>query len=80
MNQILLGWCQPVGGMSVYSTPSVNLDADDNKPIIVVSSNLDSRALFHDLTIGASKDISGLVTVLAIAEALSRVRVDISKT
>ncbi|CEI91268.1 hypothetical protein RMCBS344292_05565 [Rhizopus microsporus] len=66
------GWCQPVGGMSVYSTPSVNLDADDNKPIIVVSSNLDSRALFHDLTIGASKDISGLVTVLAIAEALSR--------
>ncbi|KAG0742219.1 hypothetical protein G6F57_010744 [Rhizopus arrhizus] len=66
------GWCQPVGGFSVYSTSSLDITADDNKPIIVVSANLDSRALFHDLVIGSTKDISGLVTVLAIADALSR--------
>lgn len=67
------GWCQPVGGFSVYSTSSLDIAADDNKPIIVISANLDSRALFHDLVIGSTKDISGLVTVLAIADALSRV-------
>ncbi|KAI9281897.1 glycosyltransferase family 20-domain-containing protein [Sporodiniella umbellata] len=44
----------------------------DNKPIILVSANLDSRALFHDLVVGSTKDVSGVVAVLAIAEALSR--------
>jgi nicastrin len=67
------GWCQVVGGLSVYSSPSLNIDYNDNKPIIVVSSNIDGRSLFHDLTVGSSKDVSGLVTVLAIADALSNV-------
>ncbi|KAI7901564.1 Nicastrin-domain-containing protein [Cokeromyces recurvatus] len=65
-------WCQVVGGLSVFSSPSLDIQHDDDKPIIVVSAGIDSRSLFHDLTIGVSNDISGLVTVLAIAEALSR--------
>lgn len=65
------GWCQVVGGMSVFSSPSLNIDYNDNKPIIVVSSNIDGRSLFHDLTIGSSKDMSGMIAVLAIADALS---------
>lgn len=68
------GWCQVVGGMSVYSSPSLNIEPEDKKPIIIVSSNIDSRSLFHDLTVGSSKDVSGLVTVLAIADALKKVR------
>lgn len=67
------GWCQVVGGMSVYSTPSLDVSADDKKPIVVVSTSMDSRSLFHDLTVGASSDVSGMVAVLAIADALSRV-------
>lgn len=67
------GWCQVVGGMSVFSSPSLNIDYNDNKPIIVVSSNIDGRSLFHDLTIGSSKDMSGMIAVLAIADALSNV-------
>jgi nicastrin len=67
------GWCQVVGGMSVFSSPSLNIAADDKKPIIVVSASIDSRSMFHDLTIGATKDVSGMITVLAIADALSRV-------
>lgn len=67
------GWCQTVGGFSVFSTASMEMAADDNKPIMVVSANMDSRSLFHDLTVGATQDVSGLVTVLAIAETLSRV-------
>ncbi|KAI8971483.1 Nicastrin-domain-containing protein [Mycotypha africana] len=65
------GWCQVVGGMSVFSSPSLNISAKDKKPIIVVSANMDSRSMFHDLTTGASSSISGLVTVLAIADTLS---------
>jgi hypothetical protein len=72
------GWCQVVGGMSVFSSPSLNIAADDKKPIIVVSANIDSRSMFHDLTVGATKDVSGMVTVLAIADALSRVKFSVS--
>lgn len=67
------GWCQVVGGMSVYSTPSLDISPDDKKPIVIVSASIDSRSLFHDLTVGASSDVSGMITVLAIADALSRV-------
>ena len=68
------GWCQPIGGFSVYSTPSLTIAADDHKPIIVVSASLDSRSLFHDLTVGANQVISGVVTVLGIAEAMNKVK------
>lgn len=67
------GWCQAVGGMSVFSSPSLQMDHEDNKPIIVVSGGIDGRSMFHDLTVSASKDVSGMVTVLAIADALSKV-------
>ncbi|CAO3587679.1 unnamed protein product [Absidia cylindrospora] len=67
------GWCQPVGGLSVFSTPSRNMSVDDGKPIIVLAAGLDSRSLFHDLTKGVDTSISGMVTVLAVADALSRV-------
>ncbi|KAG0303492.1 hypothetical protein BGZ98_006581 [Dissophora globulifera] len=66
------GWCTPVGGASVWSTPSFNISSSDNKPIIVISAAMDSRSLFHDLTLGVESSISGMVTVLAVAEALSR--------
>lgn len=70
---LLKGWCQPVGGLSVYSTPSIDIAQYDQKPIVVVSSAMDSRSLFHDLTLGVHYDLSGMVSVLAIADALSKV-------
>ncbi|OZJ03933.1 hypothetical protein BZG36_03611 [Bifiguratus adelaidae] len=65
------GWCSPNGGLSVYSTPSLDLSANDGKPIIVVSAAMDSRSIFHDLTLGVESSVSGTIAVLAIAEALS---------
>jgi nicastrin len=67
------GWCIPVGGSSVYSTASQNISSTDGKPIIVVSATMDSRSVFHDLTLGVENDISGLVAMLATADALSKV-------
>ncbi|KAF8926196.1 hypothetical protein BGZ58_000101 [Dissophora ornata] len=66
------GWCTPVGGASVWSTPSVNISSTDGKPIVVVSAAMDSRSLFHDLTLGVESSVTGMVTLLAVAEALSR--------
>ncbi|KAG0365842.1 hypothetical protein BGZ54_006151 [Gamsiella multidivaricata] len=66
------GWCTPVGGASVWSTPSANISSTDGKPIVVVSAAMDSRSLFHDLTIGVESSITGMVTLLVVAEALSR--------
>ncbi|KAI8074161.1 Nicastrin-domain-containing protein [Gongronella butleri] len=66
------GWCLPVGGMSVYSTPSSDIQPDDQKPIVVLSAAMDSNSLFRDLTVGVGSSLSGLVTLLAVADALSR--------
>ncbi|KAF9201270.1 hypothetical protein BGZ49_008472 [Haplosporangium sp. Z 27] len=66
------GWCTPVGGASVWSTPSFNISSSDGKPIVVVSAAMDSRSLFHDLTLGVESSIAGMVAMLAVAEALSR--------
>lgn len=58
----------------MYSTASQNMSSTDGKPIIVVSATMDSRSVFHDLTLGVENDISGLVAMLAVADALSKVR------
>ncbi|KAG0232971.1 hypothetical protein BGW42_007784 [Actinomortierella wolfii] len=72
------GWCTPVGGASVWSTPSPNIIATDNKKIIMVTAAMDSRSFFHDLTIGVESSITGMVAVLATAEALSRSPIPLS--
>ncbi|CAG8465640.1 6854_t:CDS:10 [Acaulospora morrowiae] len=65
-------FCSPIGGYSVYSTPSLNMTNDDGKPIVIVAAAMDSRALFHDLILGVDNGISGTIAVLAVADALSR--------
>lgn len=70
---LCLGWCTPVGGASVWSTPSFNMSLTDGKPIVVISAAMDSRSLFHDITLGVESSVAGMVTLLAVAEALSRV-------
>ncbi|CAG8600544.1 20451_t:CDS:10, partial [Dentiscutata erythropus] len=72
-------FCQPVGGQSVYSTPSNSISNDDNKPIIVVAAAMDSRSLFHPLTLGVDNGISSTIAVLAVADAISRSQVTLDK-
>ena len=66
------GFCSPVGGNSVWSTYSTNISANDGKPVIVVAAKMDSAALIHDYAYGAS-ELTGLVAMLGVAEALGRV-------
>ncbi|OAD77687.1 hypothetical protein PHYBLDRAFT_164583 [Phycomyces blakesleeanus NRRL 1555(-)] len=71
------GWCQVVGGTSVFSSPSRQIAADDGKKSIVLTASLDSRSLFHDLTNGVATSLSGLVALLTVAESLSRAPVSL---
>ncbi|KAI8825998.1 Nicastrin-domain-containing protein [Fimicolochytrium jonesii] len=74
--------CRPVGGVSVWaSMPSYINKTDDRRPIIIVSSKMDSRAMINDwglfssspvFSIGAKSSKTGLVTVMAIADAISK--------
>ncbi|TPX33177.1 hypothetical protein SmJEL517_g03817 [Synchytrium microbalum] len=65
-------WCDPIGGLSVWSTLSTNLASNDGKPIIVVASKIDGDAFFHDLAWGVESTLSGMITELAVIDALRR--------
>ena len=65
------GYCSPIGGLSVWSTPSLNMQAQDTKPVILVISRIDANALVHDLAVGASHRATAAV-LLGIADALSK--------
>ncbi|RKO88186.1 Nicastrin-domain-containing protein, partial [Blyttiomyces helicus] len=68
------GWCSPIGGISIWSSYSPNITRNDGKPIIIVAAKLDATAFFHDLAVGASSTLTGIVTSLAVADALAKVR------
>ena len=57
----------------MYATPSLDMSHEDGKPIVVVSTSLDSRGLFHDIVLGVDNGVSGTVALLAVADALSNV-------
>nr|CAG8617409.1 7386_t:CDS:10 [Entrophospora candida] len=67
-----------ISGFSVYSTPSIDMNHNDGKPIVIVSSKMDSKSFFADLTLGVDNGISGTIALLAVADALSRSPITLS--
>ncbi|KMS99114.1 hypothetical protein BVRB_2g047570 [Beta vulgaris subsp. vulgaris] len=68
------GTCLPLGGYSVWSSlpPNSESSADITKPIILAIASMDSASFFRDKSLGADSPLSGLVALLAAADALSR--------
>ncbi|KAJ3280314.1 hypothetical protein HK104_000756, partial [Borealophlyctis nickersoniae] len=66
------GWCLPIGGLSTWSTFSENITRDDGKPILLVSSKIDSTSFIRDYALGASSSLTGVVAALGVADALSK--------
>lgn len=56
----------------MYSTPS-KIKSDDKKDIILLTAAVNGRSMFHDLTVGADHAMSGVVALLAAADALKKV-------
>lgn len=67
------GTCLPLGGYSVWSAlpPINNLSSKPSKPIILTVASMDSASFFRDRSLGADSPISGLIALLAAADALS---------
>jgi hypothetical protein len=58
----------------VWSTFSYSISKESSKPLIVISSKMDSLSLIHDFSFGAAKR-TGAVVLLSIVEALTKVRI-----
>ncbi|KAK2999969.1 hypothetical protein RJ639_024427 [Escallonia herrerae] len=67
--------CLPLGGYSVWSAlPPINiLSPESSKPIILAIASMDSASFFRDKSLGADSPISGLISLMAAVDALSRV-------
>jgi hypothetical protein len=65
-------WCDPVGGYSVYSSPTPNSDFEGKETVILATAT-NARSFFHDSGALVESSLSGLVGVLAVADALSHV-------
>ncbi|KAL6064703.1 Nicastrin [Balamuthia mandrillaris] len=64
-------YCDPMGGQSVWATLEQNGHVDPQKPILLVMAQLDSTAMFHDLSIGAESHSSAIATLLTALDALA---------
>ncbi|XP_049379425.1 nicastrin [Solanum stenotomum] len=67
--------CLPLGGYSVWSAlpPIIASSSKKAKPMILTVASMDAASLFRDASIGADSPISGLISLLAVVDALSRV-------
>ncbi|ESR45971.1 hypothetical protein CICLE_v10000514mg [Citrus x clementina] len=72
---LVMQTCLPLGGYSVWSSlPPINMSLSyQSKPIILLVASMDSASFFRDKSLGADSPISGLLSLLAAVDALSRV-------
>ncbi|KAJ9564606.1 hypothetical protein OSB04_000572 [Centaurea solstitialis] len=69
------GSCLPLGGYSVWSAlPTTNVSASSSeKPVVLTVASMDSASFFRDKSLGADSPISGMISLLAAVDALSRI-------
>ena len=80
------GTCLPIGGFSVWSlnnaamldSPSSPATPGQRGRVVMVTANLDSSALFHDLAVGFAAEASALVALIAAADALRAFRANMA--
>ena len=66
------GFCEPLGGQSVIGSLSGRSSFDPSKPILLITTRIDSFALFQELAYGADSALSGLITSLSALDTLVR--------
>ncbi|XP_077241148.1 Zn-dependent exopeptidases superfamily protein [Tasmannia lanceolata] len=67
--------CLPLGGYSVWSSlPPINVSSvKPPKPILLTVASQDSASFFRDKSLGADSPLSGMISLLAAVDALSRI-------
>ena len=66
--------CLPLGGYSAFAAAPLPAPPPGAAPprLLLVTAALDSAALFHERAVGADASLSGLVVMLAAADAMNR--------
>ncbi|XP_013790954.1 nicastrin-like, partial [Limulus polyphemus] len=74
-------YCDPLSGRNVVMTlfPSNKSSPLTERSVIVVGARIDAFSLFDNAAPGADSAVSGLVTLMATANALALLRKDITK-
>ncbi|KAK1439308.1 hypothetical protein QVD17_05124 [Tagetes erecta] len=69
------GTCLPLGGYSVWSAlPAENISSSGSKKSIILTvATMDSASFFRDKSLGAESSLSGMISLLAAVDALSRI-------
>eukprot|EP01083_Nonionella_stella_P075990 206857_1 len=62
--------CLPLGDYSVWATYNSSLPASPDTLLSVVSTRIDTAALFHNDAVGANSALSGLIAMMAAAHTL----------
>jgi len=70
------GRCDPLGGLSVWG--AVGDVVRGEKESVLVTTQMDSTAFFHDLAFGANSAASGIIAVLGAVHALGQYRDEIA--
>ena len=73
-------YCAFLQGWTIWGTlfplkMNFSYDSKENG-IILVATQLDSSAFFHDLSYGAEHDLSGIVVLLGVAEVLGKLKMN----
>ncbi|GJP48958.1 hypothetical protein CLOM_g8227 [Closterium sp. NIES-68] len=66
--------CLPLGSYSVMaSLPPINVSRGEasRKPLVVAMAQMDAASLFRDAAVGAESPMSGLISLLAAADAIA---------
>lgn len=79
----LAEYCDPLGNVNIF-VPLLAANKSDgpvrNQSIIFVSARMDSASVFDGLSVGADSAITGMATLVAVAEILNKVKEDIRGT
>ncbi|XP_045210180.2 nicastrin-like isoform X2 [Mercenaria mercenaria] len=69
-------YCDALGDQNVYATVKdiTNEETRENKSVIVVAARMDSFSMFEDHYPSADNHVSGIVALLAVAEAIGKVK------
>ncbi len=60
--------CAPLGGQSAWGTAG---SIDKHHPVVMVTTGMDSKSMFHDAVPGSNSAVSGLVALLVAADSLA---------
>ena len=72
---LLAEYCDPLGSVNIY-VPALAVNksvrAYRNRSVVVVSARIDSASMFDGLSIGADTSITGMATLIAVADLINK--------